>query len=98
MAGQHAEIAFHAGNVDLIDFAGEGEFFGRDEIEVEGGHGAVLCELSPAGLTRESSEGRRIVLAMDCRVTPAIDYSPSYAASAASFLPFSTASSMVPTM
>ena len=39
MAGQHAEIAFHAGNVNLIDFAGEGEFFGRNEIEVEGGHG-----------------------------------------------------------
>ena len=28
MAGEHAEIAFHAGNVDLIDFAGEGELFG----------------------------------------------------------------------
>ena len=38
MSGQHAEIAFHAGNVDLIDFAGEGELFGRNEIEVEGGH------------------------------------------------------------
>jgi len=28
MAGQHAEIAFHAGNVNLIDLAGEGELFG----------------------------------------------------------------------
>src|SRR5882757_10242718 len=39
MTGQHAEIAFHAGDVNLIDFAGEGEFFGRNQIEVEGGHG-----------------------------------------------------------
>ncbi len=39
MPGQHAEIAFDAGNVDLIDLAGEGELFGGDEIEVEGGHG-----------------------------------------------------------
>ena len=39
MAGQHAEIALHAGDVDLIDLAGEGELFGGDEIEVEGGHG-----------------------------------------------------------
>ena len=38
MSGQHAEIAFHAGDVNLIDLAGEGEFFGGDEIEVEGGH------------------------------------------------------------
>jgi len=37
MAGEHAEITLDAGNVDLIDIAGEGEFFGRDEIEVEGG-------------------------------------------------------------
>src|SRR6185312_6708286 len=28
-----------AGNIDLVDLAGEGELFGRDEIEVEGGHG-----------------------------------------------------------
>jgi len=35
MSGQHTEIAFHAGNVNLIDFAGEGEFFGRNQIEVE---------------------------------------------------------------
>ena len=38
MAGEHAEIALDAGDVDLIDLAGEGELFGRDEIEVEGGH------------------------------------------------------------
>lgn len=28
MPSQYAEIAFHAGHVDLIDFAGEGELFG----------------------------------------------------------------------
>ena len=39
MSGEHAEIAFHAGNVNLIDLAGEGELFGRDEIEMEGSHG-----------------------------------------------------------
>ena len=39
MSGEHAEIAFHAGNVNLIDLAGEGELFGRDEIEVKGSHG-----------------------------------------------------------
>ena len=39
MAGEHAEIALDAGNVNLIDFSGEADFFGRDEIEVEGGHG-----------------------------------------------------------
>ena len=41
MSGEHAEIALDAGNVDLIDLAGEGELFGRDEIEVEGGHGML---------------------------------------------------------
>ena len=39
MSGQHAEIAFPAGDVNLIDFAGEGEFFRGDEIEMEGSHG-----------------------------------------------------------
>ena len=39
MSGEHTEIAFGAGNVDLIDFSGESELFGRHEIEVEGGHG-----------------------------------------------------------
>src|SRR4029079_8242848 len=38
VAGKHAEIALPTGNVNLIDFAGEGELFGRNEIEVEGGH------------------------------------------------------------
>src|SRR5262249_8649584 len=38
MTRQHAEIALEAGNVDLVDLAGECELFGRDEIEVEGGH------------------------------------------------------------
>ncbi len=42
MSGEHAEIALDAGDVDLIDFAGEGELFRGDEIEVEGGHGIVL--------------------------------------------------------
>src|SRR6185312_7795659 len=60
MTGEHAEIAFGARDINLIDFAGKHEMIRRDEIEVEGGH--------------------------------------AYAASAASFLPFSTASSMVPTM
>ena len=45
MSGEHAEITLDAGNVDLIDFAGEGELFGRDEIEVEGGHG-VPCDVA----------------------------------------------------
>ena len=38
MSGEHAEIALGARHVDLIDFAGEQELFGGDEIEVEGGH------------------------------------------------------------
>jgi hypothetical protein len=38
MSGQHAEIALDPGNVDLIDFTGEGELFGRDEIEVKSSH------------------------------------------------------------
>ena len=37
-AGQHAEVTLGAGDVDLIDFAGEGQLFRRDEIEMEGGH------------------------------------------------------------
>src|SRR3954453_10802009 len=41
MSGEHAEIALHAGDINLIDFAGEGEFFRRDEIEVKGGHGVL---------------------------------------------------------
>src|ERR1700693_4695085 len=39
MSGEHAEIALDTGNIDLIHFTGEGEFFGRNEIEMEGGHG-----------------------------------------------------------
>jgi hypothetical protein len=42
MTGQDAEITFGAGNVDLLDLSREGDFFRRDEIEVEGGHGGVL--------------------------------------------------------
>ena len=45
VAGEHAEITFHAGNVDLIDLAGEGKLFGRDEIEVEGGHGPPVIQI-----------------------------------------------------
>ena len=66
MAGQHAEVAFGAGHVDLVDLAREHELFRRDQFEVKCGHNVLPC------LT--------------------------YAASAASFLPFSTASSMLPTM
>ncbi len=36
--GEHAEVALGAGNVDLIDFAGEGQLFRRDKIEVKRGH------------------------------------------------------------
>jgi hypothetical protein len=45
MAGKHAEIALKAGNVDLIDFAGEGEFFRGEEIKVEGGRGAPVIQI-----------------------------------------------------
>jgi hypothetical protein len=41
---------------------------------------------------------KKISISMDCRVKPGNDDGLIYAASAASFLPFSTASSMVPTM
>ena len=54
MSGQHAEIALDPGDIDLIDLAGEGELFGRDEIEVKGGHILSVFSLSPAGLTRGS--------------------------------------------
>src|SRR5207302_4887031 len=54
MSGEHAEIAFHAGNVNLIDLAGEGELFGRDEIEVEGSHGVP----ANSEWRMASSEGR----------------------------------------
>src|ERR1700733_8724504 len=53
MSGQYAEITLGAGNVDLIDLAGEGEFFRRDQIEMEGRHG-VPCEWRMA-----NSEWRR---------------------------------------
>src|SRR3984885_1271124 len=85
MTGQHAEVALDPGNVDLIDLAGEGELFGRDEIEVKGGH-----DLPSEGEVA-SGEGAGAAIAAPIR------YSRSYAASA-SFLPFSTASSIVPTM
>jgi hypothetical protein len=53
MAGEHAEIALDAGDVNLIDFAGEGEFFRGDEIEMEGSHGRSVFPMSagarPAG-------------------------------------------------
>src|SRR6478752_10355677 len=49
MAGEHAEIALDAGDVNLIDFAGEGEFFRGDEIEMEGSHGGSVFPISAAG-------------------------------------------------
>src|SRR6266403_1962691 len=54
MAGEHAEIALDAGDVNLIDFAGEGEFFRGDEIEMEGSHGRSVFPMSAAGSTRGS--------------------------------------------
>ena len=51
VAGQHAEITLDAGNVDLIDFAREGELFRGDEIEVEGGHQKIRLRLA----TKQSS-------------------------------------------
>jgi hypothetical protein len=39
MTGEHAEVALQTWDVNLVNFAGEGELFRRDEIEVEGGHG-----------------------------------------------------------
>ncbi len=50
MTGEHAEFTLHAGNVNLIDIAGEGELFGRDEIEVEGGHGLSVLSAVTRGL------------------------------------------------
>lgn len=54
MAGEHAEIALDAGDVNLIDFAGEGEFFRGDEIEMEGSRGRSVFPMSAAGSTRGS--------------------------------------------
>ena len=52
VSGQHAEIAFHAGNVNLIDLAGEGELFRRNQIELEGGHDLSVLSAVTRGLTR----------------------------------------------
>jgi hypothetical protein len=38
MSGEHAHVALGPGQIDLGDFAGEQQLFGRDEIEVECGH------------------------------------------------------------
>ena len=38
VTGQHAEIAFGAGHVHLLDLAREQELFRRDQIEMEIGH------------------------------------------------------------
>src|SRR6201999_3501078 len=70
VTGQHAEVALGAGNIDLIDVAGEGQFFRRDKIEVEGGHvssvsSSVTCGLDPR--VHQKS------LSMDCRVEPGND-------------------------
>src|SRR6202048_4108413 len=104
MSSEHAEIALDAGNVNLIDFAGEGEFFRRNEIEVEGGHGLSACFTSPAcGGGRPAQPVGWGSLREKAKAPP--QPSPAsrgggfcQAASAASILPFSTASSMVPTM
>ena len=40
MAGEHAEVAFRARHVDLIDGLGHQQAFRRNEIELEGGHGS----------------------------------------------------------
>ena len=45
MAGEHAEVALRARYVDLLNVAGEQQFLGRDEIEMEGGHGVMLASL-----------------------------------------------------
>ena len=45
VTGEHAEIAFGARDVDLIDLAGEHELLGRHEIELEGGHVCLLPDL-----------------------------------------------------
>jgi hypothetical protein len=50
MAGEHAEIALDARDVNLIDFAGEGEFFRGDEIEMEGSHGRSVFSNVSRGL------------------------------------------------
>jgi len=41
MAGEDAEIALGAGQVDLADIAGEQELLGRHEIEMEICHGLI---------------------------------------------------------
>src|ERR1700716_2944402 len=71
MSGEHAEIALDAGDVDLIDLAGESELFGRDEIEMEGGHGDALSAVT-RGLDRGSIE-QKTSFQMDCRVKPGND-------------------------
>ncbi len=40
MAREHAELAFLAGNVDLVDLAGENQPLGRHQLEMESGHDA----------------------------------------------------------
>src|SRR5258706_10711217 len=78
VSGEHAEIALDAGNVNLVDLAGEGELFGGDEIEVEGGHtlsalSAVNRGLDPrVHLSKTSSS-------MDCRVIYCEDALPAFA-------------------
>ena len=40
------------GTIDLIDLAGEQELFGRDEIEVEGGHGRPILAYAASAASR----------------------------------------------
>ena len=47
MAGQHAEVAFGAGHIDLIDLAGERDLLRRHEFEVERGHAVIPDAVTP---------------------------------------------------
>ena len=55
VAGEYAEITLDAGNVDLIDLAGEGDLFGRNQIEEDfashrlyAASAAIFCALATA--------------------------------------------------
>ena len=96
VAGQHAEVALGAGHIDLIDLAGERR--SCPATRARNGTWPLLFQLRMA-----SSEWRIVIelLSPPIRDRCSLPYSllryASYA-SAASFLPFSIASSMVPTM
>jgi len=50
MTGEHAEIAFGARNIDLIDVAGERDLLRRDEFKMEGGHALSAFSAVTRGL------------------------------------------------